>query len=134
MGRAKEALKRYNHVTLGRGRLREQGKLLGIDEDWVEELRRLVPYVIVEADGARRLPIKAPSEGEPVIPPSTTLLLRMRWGSPWMRDGPSGPRGSQNLRACPWGSPSPPRRWSPSSFTPEGSQREGPLRQGSFTS
>ena len=75
MGRAKEALKKYNHVTLGRGRLREQGKLLGIDEDWVEELRGLVPYVIVEADGARRLPIKAPSEGEPVIPPSTTLLL-----------------------------------------------------------
>jgi len=28
-----------------------------------------------EADGAKRLPIKAPGEGEPVIPPSTTHLI-----------------------------------------------------------
>jgi probable selenium-dependent hydroxylase accessory protein YqeC len=32
-------------------------------------------YMIVEADGAGGLPVKAPREGEPVIPFSTTLVV-----------------------------------------------------------
>ena len=34
-----------------------------------EELRRAADVVLVEADGAKRLPLKAPAEYEPVIPP-----------------------------------------------------------------
>ncbi|MFW6070239.1 MAG: selenium cofactor biosynthesis protein YqeC [bacterium] len=34
-----------------------------------------VDDVLVEADGAKRLPVKAPGAHEPVIPPHTTLLL-----------------------------------------------------------
>jgi molybdenum cofactor cytidylyltransferase len=34
-----------------------------------------VDVVLVEADGARQLPVKAPAAHEPVIPPETTLLV-----------------------------------------------------------
>ena len=33
------------------------------------------PVIIVEADGSRRLPFKAPAEHEPVVPGSTTILV-----------------------------------------------------------
>ncbi len=36
-----------------------------------------VDWVVVEADGSRRLPVKAPAEHEPVMPPETTLLVSM---------------------------------------------------------
>lgn len=35
----------------------------------------LVPYVVVEADGSRRHPFKAPASHEPVVPSATTLLV-----------------------------------------------------------
>jgi len=34
-----------------------------------------VDWVVVEADGSRRLPVKAPAEHEPVIPPETHYLI-----------------------------------------------------------
>lgn len=34
-----------------------------------------VAAVIVEADGAKMLPVKAPADHEPVVPPQTTLLI-----------------------------------------------------------
>lgn len=34
-----------------------------------------VDVVIVEADGAKMLPVKAPADHEPVVPPQTTLLI-----------------------------------------------------------
>ncbi len=36
-----------------------------------------VDFVVVEADGSRMLPLKAPAEHEPVIPPETTLVVPM---------------------------------------------------------
>lgn len=36
-----------------------------------------VDFVMVEADGSRMRPIKAPAEHEPVIPPETTLVIPM---------------------------------------------------------
>ena len=36
-----------------------------------------VDYVIVEADGSRMRPVKAPADHEPVVPPETTLLVPM---------------------------------------------------------
>ena len=38
-------------------------------------MERLADYVLLEADGAKRLPLKAPAEHEPVIPPETTLVI-----------------------------------------------------------
>lgn len=37
--------------------------------------RHDVDVVLVEADGAQRLPVKAPAEHEPALPPETTLLV-----------------------------------------------------------
>lgn len=40
-----------------------------------EELRELADYVLVEADGARRLPLKAHASHEPVIPETAGLTI-----------------------------------------------------------
>ncbi len=41
----------------------------------IADLSSLADYVLVEADGARRLPLKAPAEHEPVIPAKTALVI-----------------------------------------------------------
>lgn len=52
-------------------------KASGVAPELPQELlaRPDVDYVLVEADGSRMRPIKAPAEHEPVIPPGTTLLV-----------------------------------------------------------
>lgn len=69
-------LEKYQHLTLATERI-GSGKLSGLSPDLIEELwkENKVDGVIVEADGARRRPLKAPREGEPVIPSSTTLII-----------------------------------------------------------
>ncbi len=53
------------------------GKLQGLNPEWVDELFLLdeVSWIIVEADGAAGRSLKAPKQGEPVIPQKTTLLI-----------------------------------------------------------
>ena len=69
---------KYRHITLARERL-PSGKLEGISPDLVGRLARMnrVSYIIVEADGAARRPLKAPDPTEPVIPSNTSLLIPM---------------------------------------------------------
>lgn len=57
----------------------EGDKALGVDPTLPGRLlaRGDVDYVLVEADGSRMKPIKAPADHEPVIPPDTTLLVPM---------------------------------------------------------
>jgi molybdenum cofactor cytidylyltransferase len=52
-------------------------KALGVDPSLPGQLlaRPDVDYVIVEADGSRMRPIKAPAAHEPVIPPDATLVI-----------------------------------------------------------
>ena len=66
----------YRHITIARERL-ESGKLKGISSDLVNDLgdSNKIDYVIIESDGAAGRPVKAPREGEPVIPSSTTLVV-----------------------------------------------------------
>lgn len=52
-----------------------EGRLGGVHPSRIAQLRRLRPYVIVEADGAKRRPVKAPADHEPVLPPATDLVL-----------------------------------------------------------
>lgn len=52
-----------------------EGKLQGIPPDWVARIAQVADRVLVEADGAAGKPITAPREYEPVIPPSTELLV-----------------------------------------------------------
>lgn len=53
------------------------GKLVGVPPEWCGDLAALAGAgcVLVEADGSARHPITAPREGEPVIPPSATVVV-----------------------------------------------------------
>jgi probable selenium-dependent hydroxylase accessory protein YqeC len=55
----------------------ERGKLIGITPVAVDRLFRDtdVDLVVVEADGARRRPFKAPADHEPVIPSTATTVV-----------------------------------------------------------
>jgi len=55
------------------------GKLDGLPLEWIAALRDRaeVAAVVVEADGAARLPLKAPAEYEPVVPPCTSVVVAM---------------------------------------------------------
>jgi len=59
------------------GKRLPNGKLEGIPPEWAEELFAMngVSAIINEADGAAGRPLKAPRDGEPVIPNNTTLLV-----------------------------------------------------------
>lgn len=74
--RIAENLSRFSFLVIAEQKL-DNGKLDGIDPQWVEELFSLpgISTVIVEADGAAGRSLKAPREGEPVIPSSTSLLI-----------------------------------------------------------
>ena len=51
-----------------------EGKLEAPDLS-METLAACADYVLIEADGAKRLPLKAPAEHEPVIPSETKLVI-----------------------------------------------------------
>ena len=72
----KENLDRPCCLLIARERLPD-GKLEGIFPEWVDEIFSMsgVSIVIDEADGSAGRPLKAPREGEPVIPSGTTLLI-----------------------------------------------------------
>jgi probable selenium-dependent hydroxylase accessory protein YqeC len=67
---------RFPFLLVAAGRL-ENGKLQGVPPAWVAELRGMeeVAALVIEADGAAGRPLKAPREGEPVVPESTSLLV-----------------------------------------------------------
>lgn len=73
--RVGEALQLKNSITLASQRLSAENKLRGIEPEWVRSLRSLADVVIIEADGARGLPLKAPAAHEPVVPTETTLFI-----------------------------------------------------------
>jgi len=54
-----------------------KGKVYGPNPSWIAKLMDAVDsdVLLVEADGARGLPLKAPYEHEPVIPPETSLVI-----------------------------------------------------------
>lgn len=57
------------------GRMAEKGKIAFVGYELYEALCPLADLVLVEADGSRRLPLKVPGEGEPVIPCNTDMIL-----------------------------------------------------------
>ncbi len=72
----KEKIARHRHVTAARLRPGD-GKLKGLLPETIDKIAdlKLADYIINEADGAGRKPIKAPNATEPVIPSSTTLVI-----------------------------------------------------------
>ena len=72
------ALPAATMVCLGNGLL--QGdicKIKSVEPAYIDELHahRFFDFIVVEADGAKRKPIKAPTDYEPVIPRSTTAVI-----------------------------------------------------------
>ena len=77
IGEMLAALRTHRHILVT-GPLVEGGSRWGgVSAEWVAQAAASpqVDAVLVEADGARDLPFKAPAAHEPVIPPATTLLV-----------------------------------------------------------
>jgi probable selenium-dependent hydroxylase accessory protein YqeC len=73
--RIQESLKGKEHVTVAERFLGP--KLKGLSPMVIDRIRdqNIADVILVEADGARRCPLKAPNETEPIIPSSTTWTL-----------------------------------------------------------
>jgi molybdenum cofactor cytidylyltransferase len=71
------ALAENGHVLLAGSLEPEADKVQGLAPDVVNRVAALpgVDAIIVEADGSRRLPFKAPADHEPVIPSDTTIVV-----------------------------------------------------------
>lgn len=74
--RCRNQLQQLRHVTLAHYRF-GSNKLKGHEGEEMEALLRrdLAPYVVIEADGARQKPLKAPRQDEPLIPKQSTLVV-----------------------------------------------------------
>jgi molybdenum cofactor cytidylyltransferase len=70
------ACQHHPHVLLT-GEVQTEGKAFGIEAATVCELKDSLPNhnILIEADGSRMRPFKAPAEHEPVIPACTTLVI-----------------------------------------------------------
>jgi probable selenium-dependent hydroxylase accessory protein YqeC len=75
---AREALSGNPHITLARFKPGDE-KLKGLLPETVDSLHKLklADYILNEADGASRQPLKAPNPTEPVIPLSTSLVVAL---------------------------------------------------------
>lgn len=73
---ASDSLRTINHITAAAHNL-DNGKLHGFPPEAIGIFREsgLFDWILVEADGAARRPLKAPAEHEPVIPPDTSVLV-----------------------------------------------------------
>lgn len=71
-------LEENNWALAGRPVLHRSAKKMAGPEEWVlEKVIDLADVVLIEADGARKLPFKVPKPWEPVIHPATTKVVIM---------------------------------------------------------
>ncbi len=72
-----KCLMQYGHATVADSLLSSGDKLQGISCTQVEQLlgQPFVERILVEADGARQLSLKAPGDNEPVVPNRTDLFI-----------------------------------------------------------
>ena len=105
----------------------ESGKLKGIHPAWIPALRATWDIVLVEADGSRRLPLKAPADHEPVLPPGTDLVVGVvglsGLGRPLDDRTVTGPSAFATSPAAPWANPSRGTMWWPWLAIPRASSR-----------
>ena len=75
--RLEAALADKGHVLVTAPINRAEGKAAGVSLEVVRALGAVpgVSAILIEADGSRMRPFKAPAEHEPVIPPETTLVV-----------------------------------------------------------
>jgi probable selenium-dependent hydroxylase accessory protein YqeC len=74
---AKTLLQDRNHITAASVRIESGEKLKGFSSKQIQDIQQtdLFDWIIVEADGAARRPLKAPADHEPVIPENTTIWM-----------------------------------------------------------
>lgn len=67
---------RQGTITLF-GKTMDDGKIRGVDPEELEEIynRNIFDIILIEADGAKRKPIKAPADHEPVVPGFSTMTI-----------------------------------------------------------
>jgi len=53
----------------------QDGKLTSVTSDDIQELGKIFDTVLIEADGAKRKPLKYPAPHEPVIPPVSGMVF-----------------------------------------------------------
>jgi probable selenium-dependent hydroxylase accessory protein YqeC len=70
-------LERTGHITAAASRMDDADKLKGFSPEAIRlfEDSGLFDWILVEADGSARRPLKAPAEHEPVIPSNTKVLV-----------------------------------------------------------
>jgi probable selenium-dependent hydroxylase accessory protein YqeC len=75
LNKAQELIQKEKHVTLAEGFTGP--KLKGLSPTLIDKIheQEIADVILIEADGAKHCPLKAPNETEPVIPSSTTLTL-----------------------------------------------------------
>jgi probable selenium-dependent hydroxylase accessory protein YqeC len=75
--RAKALPPNDRHLCAAMEQLDPNGKTKGFPPEWIDELMQsgVFQWIIVEADGAARKPLKAPAEYEPVIAQTTQWLI-----------------------------------------------------------
>jgi probable selenium-dependent hydroxylase accessory protein YqeC len=75
--KAKRLLRDNRHVSAAKKTMETQGKLEGYPAKTITEFWRskLFQWIIVEADGARQRPLKAPGRFEPVIPACSNIVI-----------------------------------------------------------
>lgn len=70
---ARELLLRQLVVIAGRPV--ENGKIIGPADEEMAGMGKLADLILIEADGSKRLPLKVPSDREPVIPSGTDRVF-----------------------------------------------------------
>jgi len=75
--KAKTLLESNRHLSAAATKIAGQDKLKGYPPDVIEELWRskVFQWILVEADGARQKPLKAPGRYEPVIPACSHVVI-----------------------------------------------------------
>ena len=70
----RQLLDQYGYVTAAYHKA-GQPKISGPDREILEKLSGLCDVLLVEADGAKRLPLKVPAQWEPVIPEIAEVVV-----------------------------------------------------------
>jgi probable selenium-dependent hydroxylase accessory protein YqeC len=75
LNKTQELIQKEKHLTLAEGFIGP--KLKGLSSTLIDKIhkQKIADVILIEADGAKHCPLKAPNETEPVIPSSTTLTL-----------------------------------------------------------
>ncbi|RPI76576.1 MAG: putative selenium-dependent hydroxylase accessory protein YqeC [Desulfobacteraceae bacterium] len=92
--RAEELPANHPHLCASLEQIDPNGKTKGFPPEWIDELMQthVFKWILVEADGAARKPLKAPADYEPVIAQTTKWVvgvmgldaLQKPFGSEWV--------------------------------------------------